>query len=67
MFYDPMHNYDTDRTTERGNDEISRRIILLKLQLSYCTLYIYIYIYNVMIVNVTIKIRRYLFDKMSMR
>lgn len=39
-----MRNYNTDRTTERRNDEISGRIIPLKLQLSYCMLYTYIYI-----------------------
>lgn len=58
-----MHNYNTDRITERRNDEISRTIIPLKFRLSYCMLYIYMY--NVMTVKVTIKIHRYLFDKMS--
>lgn len=58
-----MRNYNTDRTTERRNDEVSGRIIPLKLQLSYCMLYTYIY--NVIIVKVRIKIHRYLFDKIS--
>lgn len=58
-----MHNYNTDRITERRNDELSRTIIPLKFRLSYCMLYIYMY--NVMTVKVTIKIHRYLFDKMS--